>query len=259
MWKSSFRFILSGNEERKKGRTRRNGGDVSIFVAVKCFFVNITKCNWIVVMVVQRLMLWVAGLVFVGVGPAFADWAEKPVELYKLCTSCHGHQGEGNRGIGAPSIAGLPEWYLKAQLDKFNSGARGAHPRDINGLRMRPIGRTLEAGSRQFMAKYVAGLPKVASVETLKGNLAKGEAVYQVCKACHGANAEGNPDVSAPPLTSQNDWYLLTQLKNFKSRYRGYDAAQDASGATMAGIAATLDDAAMLNVVSYISTLKPAK
>ncbi len=212
-------------------------------------------------MVVRLIKKWVLGLVFVGASasPAFADWAEKPAELYKLCTSCHGHQGEGNRGVGAPAIAGLPEWYIKAQLDKFNSGARGAHPRDINGLRMRPIGRTLEAGSRQFMARYVSALPKAVVAETVKGNLAKGEATYQVCKACHGAQGEGNPELSAPPLTVQNDWYLLTQLKNFKARYRGYDAAQDTSGSTMAGIAVTLDDAAMVNVVSYISTLKPAK
>jgi cytochrome c553 len=212
-------------------------------------------------MVIRRLMKWVSGLVFAGASasPVFADWAEKPAELYKLCTSCHGHKGEGNQGVGAHAIAGLPEWYLKLQLGKFNSGVRGGHPRDINGLRMRPIGRTLGDSSRQFVAKYVSELPKATVRETLKGNLAKGEATFQVCKACHGAQAEGNVELGSPPLTIQNDWYLLTQLKNFKARYRGYDAAKDTGGSTMVGIAGTLDEAAMLNVVSYISTLKPAK
>ena len=38
--------------------------------------------------------------------------------VYKQCRPCHGPQGYGNPKIQAPSIAGLPAWYVEAQLGK---------------------------------------------------------------------------------------------------------------------------------------------
>ena len=184
-------------------------------------------------------------------------WDDRPAELYQLCTSCHGSDGKGNQAVGAPAIAGLPEWYVESQLTKFHEGVRGGHVRDINGMRMRPIGLTLTAENRKSVAHYVSGLPRPDLPDTVKGNLAKGEVAFQVCQSCHGAKGEGMQAVNAPPIAGANDWYLLTQLKNFKGKVRGYDPNIDPTGAAMAGIAATLDDAAMLNVVSYINTLKP--
>lgn len=198
------------------------------------------------------------GLVFTGAPKALA-WDDRPEELYVMCRSCHGQQGEGNQAVGAPSILGLPEWYLLAQLEKFGNGARGAHPKDINGMRMRPVGRTLTAENRASMAKFVAAMPRLDLPDTVKGNPVKGEARFQVCQSCHGKNAEGNQQLGAPPLAGASDWYLLTQLRNFKNRVRGFDAAIDPMGASMQGIAATLDDEAMKDVVSYINTFKPAK
>src|SRR5206468_1794430 len=42
---------------------------------------------------------------------------DRAYDLGVLCTSCHGSQLQGNQDIGAPSIAGLPEWYLLKQLE----------------------------------------------------------------------------------------------------------------------------------------------
>ena len=195
---------------------------------------------------------------FVGFMPrAFAWDNDRPAELYKLCTSCHGIDGAGNQPVGAPSIAGLPEWYLEAQLTKFHTSVRGGHVKDINGMRMRPIGLTLNEENRKTVAKFVSAMPRPSTPDTVKGKLAKGEGTYQVCQACHGAKAEGMQVLNAPPLVGANDWYLLTQLKNFKNKIRGYDPAKDPNGYAMAGIAATLDYDAMLNVVSYINSFKP--
>jgi len=191
--------------------------------------------------------------------PAAMAWDDRPAELYTLCKSCHGQDGAGNQGVGAPAIVGLPDWYLKAQLDKFHNGVRGAQSKDIRGMRMRPVGRTLTEENRASMAKYVSTLAPAKVVDTSTGSLAKGEATYAVCSACHGANAEGNQQLNAPPLTGLNDWYLLTQLKNFKNKVRGFDAAKDPNGAIMQGIAGTLDEQSMLNVVAYIGALRPLK
>ncbi len=189
---------------------------------------------------------------------AFA-WDDRPDELYGMCTSCHGQHGEGNQEVGAPSIHGLPEWYILAQLEKFANGARGAHPKDINGMRMRPVGRTLTAENRAQMAKHVSAKKHLELADTVKGNPVRGEARYQVCAACHGKNAEGNQQLQAPPLSGASDWYLLTQLHNFKNRVRGFDPAIDPMGASMQGMAATLDDEGMKDVVAYINTFKPAQ
>jgi cytochrome c553 len=62
--------------------------------------------------------------------------------------------------------------------------------------------------------------------------------------------------MGAPPLVTASDWYLLTQLKNFKHGVRGANAAADVSGAMMMPMAAPLDEQAMKDVIAYIQTLR---
>lgn len=176
---------------------------------------------------------------------------------YKLCTYCHGDQGEGRQDLAAPAIAGLPEWYLKAQLTKFNEGVRGLHPQDLGGLRMRPMARTLFANQNDIdaVSKYVSGLPRPQLKPTVRGRPIKGQAAYQVCVACHGENAQGNQALNAPPLVGNSDWYLVTQLKNFKAGIRAGDPAKDPTGATMRPMAVSLSPESMLDVVAYINML----
>lgn len=211
-------------------------------------------------MIGSLVRLSVVALALLGLASMAQAADESRVKaLYNLCTSCHGADGQGQQDIGAPSIAGLPEWYLTAQLDKFHGGVRGAHPKDIAGMRMRPIGRTLDDQDRKDIAAYVSKLPRPELPDVVKGSMVRGEVKFQVCQACHGAKAEGNQQVNAPPLVGGSDWYYLTQLKNFKARIRGGDPNKDPNGAAMQGIAATLDDDGMLDVVSYINALKPVK
>ena len=83
-----------------------------------------------------------------------------------------------------------------------------------------------------------------------------GQVLYPVCSACHGARGEGNELLNAPGLAGQQSWYLKRQLKNFQLGLRGSDAS-DTFGAQMAPMAATLiDDAAIDNVVAYITSLE---
>ncbi len=87
------------------------------------------------------------------------------------------------------------------------------------------------------------------------GNVDNGRQLYQACATCHGADAQGNEAMNAPALRGQNDWYMVTQLKNFKAGYRGTDPL-DTFGAPMRAMAAGLrDDQAIIDVVSYINTL----
>jgi cytochrome c553 len=53
------------------------------------------------------------------------------------------------------------------------------------------------------------------------GDAAKGKTLFQQkCISCHGANGEGKASMKAPRLAGQFDWYLVTQLKNFRDKKR---------------------------------------
>ena len=202
------------------------------------------------------LRLFLIALILACGAPVWAD-EHRGQALYRLCIACHGQQGEGHADLGAPAIAGLPEWYVSAQLTKFRNGVRGAHPRDTAGMRMRPMARTLPTDDDvKAIARYVGYLPPQAPPPTLTGNAANGAAQYAVCMACHGPDGKGNQQVGAPPLVTASDWYLLTQLKNFKHGVRGTNAAADVSGAMMMPMAAPLDEQAMKDVIAYIQTLR---
>jgi cytochrome c553 len=194
-----------------------------------------------------------------AVGCLKPDGAKKTLpghELYAACASCHGQNAEGNAKLAAPAIAGLPAWYLEAQLVKFRSGHRAYHPEDVAGLRMRPMSRQMmDMGEVKAVSAHVAGLPVQKSASTLGGDAAAGAASYATCLACHGAKGEGNQALNAPPIAQMPDWYLLTQLKNFKAGMRGTHP-EDTSGKTMQPMSMTLvDEQAMKNVIAHIGTL----
>ncbi len=178
-------------------------------------------------------------------------------ELYAACKSCHGGQGYGQQNIAAPAIAGLPVWYVEAQLVKYRSGIRGAHPDDYEGLRMRPMSQQMmDTGEVKSVAAYVAAMPPMKQPPTLQGaDATAGVGAYAVCSACHGPEGKGNQALNAPPLAGQHDWYLVSQLKKFKSGLRGVHP-KDITGAQMRPMSMTLaDEQAMKNVVAHISTL----
>jgi cytochrome c553 len=180
-------------------------------------------------------------------------------QLYDTCVPCHGEHGEGSRNLGAPAIAGLPQWYLEGQLAKFRDGVRGAHPEDVEGARMRPMARTLSLeGDVTSVAQYVASLPEVSPDHTLRGgNAQAGAARYQtVCMVCHGNDGRGMEPLKSPSLVAQADWYMLAQLNKFKTGMRGAHP-QDITGGQMRAMAMTLEsDQAVLDVIAYIQTLK---
>ncbi len=178
-------------------------------------------------------------------------------ELFGACVACHGQEGQGNPTVAAPPIAGLPAWYVEAQLTKFRSGLRGYHPDDLEGLRMRPMSRQMmNTGEVTAVSEYVASLaPKKPAPSLGKGDATAGKNAYVACTACHGVDGMGNPALKAPPLANQADWYLASQLRKFKGGLRGTNPA-DVTGGQMRPMSMTLaDEDAVLNVVAHIGTL----
>lgn len=178
--------------------------------------------------------------------------------LFGYCVQCHSEDGSGNRLFEAPSIAGQSAWYVEAQLRKFQSGARGDHPDDVAGLKMRPMSRVLVSDEEiAAVAEYVASLTPVVTEPVLEGgDPEKGASLYTTCVVCHDDRAQGKQDVSSPNLTRIPDWYMLSQLKKFKEGVRGADPL-DVTGAQMRPMAIGLsDEQAMKDVIAYIRTLK---
>ena len=178
-------------------------------------------------------------------------------DLYDGCVQCHGKNGEGNEKLGAPTLAGLQRWYIKAQLRKFKRSQRGWHIDDLAGKRMLPMAMALNTDEKvDLVAAYVASMPRTNPGPTLEGgNPETGKIYFAVCVQCHGADARGNIDQFGPPLAGASDWYLLRQLQNFKAGVRGTHPG-DAMGAKMRPFSMTLPtEQAMKDVIAYIGTL----
>lgn len=209
----------------------------------------------------NNTVLGLALAALMGVGCQQAPAAQEQVSGQRMydnyCTPCHNADGSGNQGVGAPNVAGLPQWYVQRQLDGFREGHRGTHFDDVMGMKMRPMALTLPSEAAvAATAEYVAAMPVIEPEPTLEGGDAEaGKALYGTCTACHGPEARGMEAVGGPPLHHADDWYMFLQLQKFKSGVRGTKPG-DTWGAQMRPMAATLqDEQAMKDVIAYIQTL----
>ena len=175
---------------------------------------------------------------------------------YAVCAACHGPQGAGNRALNAPKIAGQEAWYTIRQLKAYSAGHRGTAPGDVPGMQMRPMAMTVSDPTAQAnLAAYIESLPSTANEKTVSGDVAKGQAAYAVCAACHGQKAEGNEQLGGPRLAGMDDWYLVRQIQNYQNGLRGYHP-EDIFGQQMKPMAASLNTEQAINdVVAYINSL----
>jgi cytochrome c oxidase subunit 2 len=176
---------------------------------------------------------------------------------FDYCLLCHGSNANGNYGIRAPKLSGVEPWYLARQLENFAAGVRGTPPDDAPGHEMAPVAlRLKQEGALEDAVKFIGTLDSSRPHATVRGDIAAGRKLYATCSACHGARGEGNAALQSPALAARSDWYLATQLTNYKKGLRGADE-RDTYGAQMRAIAAALaDDQAIADVVAYIATLK---
>jgi cytochrome c oxidase subunit 2 len=172
------------------------------------------------------------------------------------CVICHGAKGEGNTRLGAPRVGGLSEWYLARQLRNFRDGIRGYDEVDIHGTQMRAMTLAVESVEvLDELARYLASLSPPEADTVTEGDVERGEQLYAVCAACHGADGLGKEELNAPALKGQHDEYLVRQLNNFRQGLRGANA-NDTYGAQMVPIMNSLPaEQDIIDVVAYIDTL----
>lgn len=180
-------------------------------------------------------------------------------QLYARCISCHGPNGQGNKQLNAPKIAGLDRRYIIRQLQNFKNGLRGAHPEDTYGQQMQAFAKTLpDRAAMADIAAYLQTLPDESVANTVVGDAREGRDIYRTCAACHGRQGQGSYAHNAPRLAGMSDWYLLRQIQHFKQDIRG-DHPRDIYGTQMAEMARSLvDKDAARDVIAYINTLPRA-
>lgn len=173
----------------------------------------------------------------------------------RICMNCHGDEGQGNLQLRTPSIAGLPDWYVMAQLEKFKNRLRGAHEKDLTGAQMNAIAMSLSEQQMQDAAEIITKMPLIATQNTLKGDAAKGMYIYMdFCMACHRYNGSGEVALRSGQLVGLQDWYMLGQLEKFRAGIRGADR-KDEDGMRMRESASRLRDKDLANVLAYIAQL----
>ncbi len=175
--------------------------------------------------------------------------------LYAVCSACHGLEGEGNQALNAPKISGQEDWYIKRQLSYFKHGIRGANPQDTFGQQMAPMAATLaDETAINNIAAYIQSLPDKPATQTVSGDARNGKKLYVTCSKCHGKQAKGKWAVNAPRIAGMSDWYMATQLKNFKQGIRGAHP-QDVTGRQMESMVLSLNDEKIDDLIAYINTL----
>jgi cytochrome c oxidase subunit 2 len=86
----------------------------------------------------------------------------KGKETYLICAACHGDDGRGIEVLSAPRVAGIPDWYLKRQIENFDTGIRGRHAEDIFGRQMGVIQKIMLKDDQAILdvITYINSLPK---------------------------------------------------------------------------------------------------
>lgn len=200
----------------------------------------------------MKYWLWV----LLGLGWTMNVSAGTGEEVYKSnCSSCHGASGQGSELIRAPRIAGFSTSYIERQLLNYQKGLRGSSAGDIPGKMMVSVVSNLSTDELTRVSEYVSRLALV-EIEPLSGAASfRGRGLYSGCASCHGGQGEGYPELGAPRLNHQYDWYLARQLTLFRSGQRG-NHERDDLGQQMRAMAQSIasdDDIAVL--VNHISTL----
>ncbi|MGK0237632.1 MAG: cytochrome c553 [Candidatus Pelagisphaera sp.] len=162
--------------------------------------------------------------------------------------ACHLQSGMGIREMNAPSIAGLPRWYVTDQLRKFRRDQRGFHADDAPGHLMQANAAALDEKSIAFVGRHIESLKPNENRNTLaeKATKASKSLYRKQCQDCHGEHGEGDRPNRVPPLTSQQDWYLLKQIENFQTGKRIH-IENDSSN--------ELDEEQLQSIVAWICSL----
>ncbi|HEX4802797.1 MAG TPA: c-type cytochrome [Myxococcaceae bacterium] len=192
----------------------------------------------------------------VGEAEATADSAKGQSIASKVCSACHG--ADGNSPTPAnPKLAGQIPEYIQKQLANFKPAA-GKKPERESPVMGGMASGLSEQDIRDVAAYFSTQNTKPGTArhpETLEGgrrlwrggDLSKG---IPACAGCHGATGAGLP-VQYPRLAGQYPEYIEAQLKAFRAGERRNDANK-----MMQSIASRMSDPEIRAIADYIFGLR---
>jgi cytochrome c553 len=139
--------------------------------------------------------------------------AQTAAERAKLCTACHGEDGN-SRVPNVPSLAGQPEFFLVNQLFLFREGVR-----KVPG--MSELTKGLKDEDLVALAQHFTALEAKPSEEKVDPALVKrGAALAEPmrCASCHLPSLAGQEQM--PRLAKQRIDYLIHSMKQFRDDAR---------------------------------------
>lgn len=157
------------------------------------------------------LLLSAAGLALALSVPALAQSVEAGRQKAGQCRTCHGLDGIARIPV-APHLAGESAAYIAAQLEAFRSGAREHEIMSV-------IAAGLSDEDIADLAAWFSGLT-IEAVAPSGPDAPPGPP--ERCVACHGADGLAVLD-EAPHLAGENEIYIVTQLKAFRSGKRVHE------------------------------------
>lgn len=160
----------------------------------------------------------------------------------EACAACHGADGNAVASM-FPTLAGQNARYLYLQLKDYKEGRR-------QNPMMSPMAANLSKEDMHDLAAYFASQKQqrstfAADPKRIKAGAAKAE--ESLCAMCHMGGMSGQNEI--PRVAGQHPDYVLSQLRNFKSRERHNDAGN------MTSLAQTLSEDDMENLAHWISSL----
>lgn len=139
------------------------------------------------------------------------------------CAACHGVNGNAPVAM-YPKLAGQHSDYIVKQLKDFKSGARK------DPIMMGMVMGLSEADMADIAA-YYQSLP-VTEGSTPEDAIAIAKPIYlggdserniASCVSCHGPRGNGMGLAKFPKISSQNEAYVVAQLKKFRNGERAND------------------------------------
>jgi cytochrome c553 len=131
-------------------------------------------------------------------------------QIAGMCESCHGLDGN-TAGQRTPRIGGQPAAYLAEQLHAYRSGER-------ENYMMSDVAKELSDEQIQDLAAWYASQ---AVTPVLPEGYSTAAAPLS-CFGCHGANGIARMQ-DAPNLAGYSRYYLLTQLRAYRSGEREHE------------------------------------
>ncbi len=181
----------------------------------------------------------------------FAELDTKTQNTVNLCKVCHSTK-EMQRG---PLLEGLEVWYLEESLLNFKNGIRGANPEDKNGQLMHAAVKDLPEEDILDAVRWFAGQPRPEIKAFLKADIKSGEKIYkESCYGCH-EHTMGKLFSRSPDLYKLEDWYLISQLRGFKSKIRG-GHPDDEHGIKMQAAVQPFSHQQLKDVAAYLATFQ---